>query len=69
MRWMNLEPITQSEVSQKEKNKYGILTHTRGVEKEGTDDLFAGQKWRRTQRTDSGAQGSVRGRDESRDWR
>ena len=22
MRWMNLEPITQSEVSQKEKNKY-----------------------------------------------
>ena len=28
MRWMNLEPIIQSEVSQKEKNKYHILTHT-----------------------------------------
>ena len=27
MRWMNLEPIIQSEVSQKEKNKYHILTH------------------------------------------
>ena len=27
MRWMNLEPIIQSEVSQKEKDKYGILTH------------------------------------------
>ena len=27
MSWMNLEPITQSEVSQKEKDKYGILTH------------------------------------------
>ena len=27
MRWMNLEPIIQSEVSQKDKNKYGILTH------------------------------------------
>ena len=27
MRWMNLEPIIQSEVSQKEKNKYCILTH------------------------------------------
>ena len=27
MRWMNLEPITQSEVSQKEKDKYCILTH------------------------------------------
>ena len=27
MRWMNLEPIIQSEVSQKEKDKYHILTH------------------------------------------
>ena len=27
MRWMNLEPIIQSEVSQKEKDKYPILTH------------------------------------------
>ena len=28
MRWMNLEPIMQREVSQKEKDKYCILTHT-----------------------------------------
>ena len=29
MRWMNLEPIIQSEVREKEKkNKYHILTHT-----------------------------------------
>ena len=27
MRWMNLEPIIQSEVSQKEKDKCHILTH------------------------------------------
>ena len=27
MKWMNLEPIIQSEVSQKEKNKYHILMH------------------------------------------
>ena len=27
VRWMNLEPVIQSEVSQKEKNKYHILTH------------------------------------------
>ena len=27
MRWMSLEPIIQSEVSQKEKDKYHILTH------------------------------------------
>ena len=26
MRWMNLEPIIQNEVSQKEKDKYCILT-------------------------------------------
>ena len=31
MRWMNLEPITQSEVSQKEKDKYRILTHMYGI--------------------------------------
>jgi len=27
MRWMELEPIIQSEVSQKEKHQYSILTH------------------------------------------
>ena len=27
IKWMNLEPIIQSEVSQKEKNKHHILTH------------------------------------------
>jgi len=31
MRWMNPEPITQSEVSQKDKNKYCILTHIYGI--------------------------------------
>ena len=28
MKWMNLEPIIQSEVSQKKKDKYRILTYT-----------------------------------------
>ena len=27
MRWMNLQPIIQSEISQKEKHKYCILMH------------------------------------------
>ena len=27
IRWMNLEPIIQSEVSQKEKDKYCVQTH------------------------------------------
>ena len=31
MRWMNLESIIQSEVSQKEKDKYRILTHIYGI--------------------------------------
>ena len=31
MRWMNLEPIIQSEVSQKEKDKDCILTHIYGI--------------------------------------
>ena len=31
MTWMNPEPIVQSEVSQKEKNKYHILTHIYGI--------------------------------------
>jgi len=31
MRWMNLEHIIQSEVSQKEKKKYHIVTHIYGI--------------------------------------
>ena len=31
MRWKKLEPIIQSEVSQKEKYKYRILTHIYGI--------------------------------------
>ena len=40
MRWMNLEPIIQSEVSQKEKDRYHILTHIYGIEKNGTEELI-----------------------------
>ena len=29
--WMELEPVIQSEVSQKEKNKYPMLTHIYGI--------------------------------------
>jgi len=31
MRWINLEPIIQSEVSQKEKDKYCVLMHIYGI--------------------------------------
>ena len=31
MRWMKLEPIIQSEVSQKYKDQHSILTHIDGI--------------------------------------
>ena len=37
MRWMKLEPIIQSEVSQKEKH-YSILTHIYGILKDGNNN-------------------------------
>ena len=40
MRWMNLEPIIQSEVSQKEKDKYHILMYIHGIWKTGTEEFI-----------------------------
>ena len=40
MRWMNLEPIIQSEVSQKEKDKYHILMLTYRIWKHGTEEFL-----------------------------
>ena len=40
MRWMDLEPLIPSEVSQKEKEKYCILTHTYGILEYGTGEFI-----------------------------
>ena len=41
MRWMNLEPIIQSEVSKKEKDKYHILMHIyESRKKNGTEEFI-----------------------------
>ena len=40
MRWIKLEPIIQSEVSQKEKHQYSILMHICGIWKDGNDNLI-----------------------------
>ena len=40
MRRMNLEPIIQSEVSQKEKDKYHILMHIYSIYKSGTEEFI-----------------------------
>ena len=38
LRQMNLEPVMQTEVSQKVKNKYCTLTHIYGIWKNDTDE-------------------------------
>ena len=38
MRWVKLEPLIQSEVSQKDKDQYSILTHIYGILKDGNDN-------------------------------
>ena len=40
LKWMNLEPIIQSEVSQKEKDKYCILMHIYRIQKNGTEEFI-----------------------------
>ena len=40
---MDLETALQSEVSQKEKNKYRILTHIYGIQRYGTDETIQGR--------------------------
>ena len=36
--WIDPETVIQSEVGQKEKNKYRILTQICGIQKNGTDE-------------------------------
>ena len=38
MRWVILEPVRQSGVSQKEKNKYCALTRIYGIQKDSTEE-------------------------------
>ena len=38
MRWVKLEPIVKSEVSQKEEHQYCILTHVCEIQKDGNDN-------------------------------
>ena len=44
VRWMDLESVIQSEVSQKEKNRYCILIHMYGTKKKILMNLGAGQE-------------------------
>ena len=64
---MNLEPVLQSEVSQKEIRKYRILMHVYRVEIEGTDGIIcrAAVETLTSSRTDSWTRWGRGGR---RDW-
>ena len=53
IKWMKLEPIIQSEISQKEKHQYCILTHIYGFRKMVLTILQAGQQWRRRHKLQS----------------
>ena len=53
MRWMKIQPVIQSEVSQKEKYKYHILTHIYRIGRDGTDEfIFRAAMEKQTYRTD-----------------
>ena len=53
MRWMNLESIIQSEMCQKEKDKYYILMHTYGIYKKGSEEfIYRAAMEKQTYRTD-----------------
>ena len=53
MKWMNLEPIIQSEQSEKEKDKYHILMHIYGIQKNGSEEFIDRTAMeKQTQRTD-----------------
>ena len=63
--WMDLESVIQSEVSQKEKHKYCLLTHICGTEMNGIDDFICKPEIEtQTQRTNAQTQGKREGWDE-----
>ena len=68
VRWMNLETLIQSEVSQKEKDKYHILTCIMASRKRVLMILHAGQRRRHRRKEQTfGLNGGRRGWDDLRD--
>ena len=58
MRWMKLEPILHSEVSQKDKDQYSILMYIYGILKDGNDNpICKTEKETQMYRTDFGILG------------
>ena len=64
--WIDLEPVIKSEVCQKDRNKYCILTHICGIWKNYIDDLICkaeteSQMWRTDVWIPRGEEGEVGG--------
>ena len=68
MRWKKLELIIQSEVSQKEKHQYSILTHIYGIYKDGNDNPVGQQKRHRCIEQSFGLCGRGRRWDDWGEW-
>ena len=67
--WMDLQSVIQREVSQKEKNKYCLLTHVGGIQKNGTDEpICKAEIETKMQRTNYGHQGEKGRWDKLGDW-
>ena len=67
--WMDLAMIIQSEVSQKEKSKYHVLTHICGIQKSGTGELICKEEIEtQTQRTNVWTPSREGEWDELGDW-
>ena len=66
--WMDLQPVIQSKVSQKEKNKYRILTHVYVIQRNGADETIVGKEQRHRCREQTCRHGrEMRGWDELRE--
>ena len=68
--WMDLQSVTQSEVSQQEKRKYCIIMHICGIQKNGIDDpIHKAEIETQTQRTNAWIpRGKGVGWEELGDW-
>ena len=66
---MKLEPIIQSEVSQKEKHQYNIITHIYGIQEDGNDNpVCETAKRHRCIEKSFGLCGKGRGWDDLGEW-
>ena len=67
--WMDLQIVIQSEVSQKEKDKYRTISLICRIQKNGTDELICkAETESQMQKQTYGYQVGKRGQDELGDW-